>query len=353
MSIINFIKESDNWLLSKAPLNHVVVSSRARLARNLPHLPFALRAQTEQLQEVMHRVDEAIAESEYFQEYKRLAISEIHSLYRLYLKESHLISTEFEKGGEHRIVYISPDYRVSILINEEDHIRIQCLETGGQLSRVLAVCEEVESELARHLQFATSPKLGYLTACPTNVGSGLRVSVMAHLPGLVVIDRVEEILESVKQYGMTVRGMHGEHSDYQGDLFQLSNEVTLGKADTDIRETLESVMRQIVERESNARDALFDQKDLLTKDLISRALATLQNARILDSGEALAHLSKIRLGIDRGYFKDLDHSSLSRLMVEVLPAHLQCQEGGQIPAERRDSVRADLIHQRLKGLILN
>ncbi len=353
MNLFDFIKGSDQWLRADAPMHYSIISSRARYARNLPHIPFAPRAKSEQLQEVLERVSKVIEGNSFFKDFRRVTISEIHSLYRLYLKESHLVSSEFEQGGEHRAIYISPDYRISIMINEEDHVRIQCLAPGFQLRKVLALCDEAEAELNRELHFAESDKLGMLTACPTNVGTGLRLSVMLHLPGLVIIDKMDEIVQSVHQYGLTVRGIYGEHSDHIGDFFQISNDVTLGKTSEDICESLESVSEQVVQREMKARDALFEQKPLVVQDLISRALAVLQHAQILDSNEALAHLSKIRLGIDRGYFRPINHPDLSRLMIEIQPAHLQCTEGGKIPAERRDNLRARLLHERLKNVSLN
>lgn len=353
MSLFEFIKGSDQWLNKEAPHNHSIISTRARYARNLKGIPFAPRAKSDQLAEIASRVDEAISGNPFFNEFRRLSISEIHSLYRLYLKESHLVSTEFEKGGEHRILYISPDYRISIMTNEEDHIRIQCLDGGFQPRKVLALCDEVEAQLDKALHFARSRRFGALTACPTNLGTGLRLSVMLHLPALVIIDQLEGIVENVHQYGLTVRGAYGEHSAHVGDFFQLSNEVTLGKDTEEIREMLESMAEQIMEREMAARDALFEQKQLVVDDLIGRALATLKNARILDSTEAMTHLSKIRLGIDHGYFSSLTHEALSHLMVEIQPAHLQCREGGQIPADRRDSVRARLLNQRLHQISFN
>lgn len=352
-SIFDFIKSSDRWLYHDGPLHHSIVSSRARYARNLAHLPFAPRAKPPELRAVLESVDAAIAASSYFQDFKRLTISEVHSLYRLYLKESHLLSAEFEHGGENRVLYISPDYRISIMVNEEDHIRIQCLDCGFQLSRVLALCDEVEAQLDAQLNFARSERFGVLTACPTNAGTGLRLSVMLHLPGLVIVNKIDEILDSIGRYGLTVRGIWGENSENLGDLFQVSNEVTMGKTPEEIRTVLESVAEQVVERELDARDALFDQKPLVVHDLIARALAVLQNAQILDSAEALAHLSKMRLGIDRGHIQALTHPDLSRLMVEVQPAHLQCKEGGQLSAERRDTLRARFLRDRMKDVRLN
>jgi protein arginine kinase len=352
-SLAEFIKGSDGWLCSDGPLHHSIVSSRARIARNLGHIPFAPRARGEQLKTVLERVDEAVGSSSFFSDFQRLSISDTNSLHRLFLKESHLLSAEFEQGGEHRVIYISPDYRVSIMINEEDHLRMQCLDVGSQLRKVLAIIKEVEAELGRRIPFARHRRFGYLTACPTNVGTGLRLSVMMHLPGLVLVNRIEEILQGVAQYGLTVRGMYGEHSEHLGDYFQVSNEVTLGKSEEEIVEVLESVAKQVVDHEMKARDALFEQRPVVVKDLISRALSVLQHAFIMDSAEALSHLSKIRLGIDRGHFRPLGHAELSRLMVEVQPAHLQFTTGGQIPVEARDSRRAAMLQRRLGHISYN
>ncbi len=349
----DFIKGCDQWLRKEGPLHHSVVSSRARYARNLEHIPFAPRARKEQLRAVLERIDEAVGNSPYFKDFQRLSITEINSLHRLLLKESHLLSPELEQGGEHRVIYISPDYRISLMINEEDHLRMQCLDVGCQLKKVHAILDEVEEELGKALKFAFSNQFGYLTACPTNVGTGLRLSVMLHLPGLVLVNKIEEIIQSVLQYGLTVRGIYGEHSEHLGDFFQVSNEVTLGKSKEELFQTLTTMTNQIVDHEMKARDALFEQKPSVTKDLLSRAFGSLRSAWIIDSAEALNHLSKIRLGIDRGNFRPLSHPELSLLMIQVQPAHLQCSKGTTLPVEQRDGLRAELIHERLKEVSFN
>lgn len=349
----DFIRSCDEWLKKDGPMHHSVVSSRARIARNLEHIPFAPRARKEQLRAVVERIDEAIAAAPFFSEFRRLSIGDLHSLYRGYLKESHLLSSELEQGGEHRIIYISPDYRISIMINEEDHLRIQCLDVGCQINKVQAILNEVEKELSKALHFAHSDRFGYLTACPTNVGTGLRLSVMLHLPGLVLINKIDEVVQSILQYGLTVRGIYGEHSENLGDYFQVSNEVTLGKTPEELFNMIQRMTEKVIEREVEARDALFEQKPMIAKDMLNRALATLKNSWIMDSAEALAHLSKIRLGINRGHFHPLNHADLSRLMIEVQPNHLQCRKGTQLPEEQRDTMRAEMLHQRLKDVSYN
>ncbi len=352
-SITDFIKQSDRWLHNTGPSQHSVISSRARLARNLARVPFAPRARSEQLRAVLEQIDDAIAKCPSLSDFRRLTISDVNSLHRLYLKESHLLSAEFEQGGDYRVIYISPDYRISLMINEEDHLRMQCLDTGLQVGKVLAIINEVAEELDGHLNFARHRRFGYLTACPTNVGTGLRLSVMMHLPGLVLTSRHDEVMEDVAKYGLTVRGIYGENSDHLGDFFQISNEVSMGKTQEELLDVLNNMAQQVLEEELLSREALFDQKPLIVKDLIFRALAVLQNACIIDSVEALSHLSKIRLGIDQGMFRSLSHSDLSFLMTEIQPAHLQCSEGGQLPVEVRDSHRAMLLHRRLRSVACN
>ena len=307
----------------------------------------------EQLGQVAATLDAAIQANPFFASFRRLDIKDTNSLHRVYLKESHIISSELEQGGDHRVIYVSPDYRISIMINEEDHLRMQCLEVGFQPRKALSIIEEVESQLGKVLNFASHHQFGFLTACPTNVGTGLRISVMLHLPGLVLINRIGEVVKGVAQHGLTVRGIHGEGSEHLGDIYQLSNEVTLGRTENEICLTLESVAEQIVEREVAARNALFEQQPVIARDLIGRAFAILRNAAVIDSAEAMTHLSKMRLGIDQGFFHPLTHTDLSRLMMEVQPAHLQLAEGRLIPEERRDNLRAQLLHQRLKNISYN
>jgi len=335
--------ESDYWLKEKGPQQHVVVSSRARLARNLPKIPFATHARQEELSEVYHRVDQVLQNKLPLKSYQPVVLHETSLLTRRYLKESHIISTEMEKGERFRLVYLSEDCHISIMVNEEDHIRIQGLVAGLQIKEILNQIIAIDIELLSHMPLAFSEQFGFLTACPTNVGTGLRISVMMHLPGLVMSRKIDEVLEIIHPLGVTVRGFYGENSEYIGDFYQISNEVTLGKTEEEIVELLLNVIRLIINKEETARNQLFKNRIISIEDSIWRSFALLSQARMMDSQEAMKLLSRIRLGIDHGYFKFLDHAKLNKLIIDIQPAHLEYTKKCEASAEARDIARASLL----------
>jgi len=336
-------RQSDDWLDETGPDQHVVVSSRARLARNLSKIPFATHARKEELEEVAKIVQKTIKNLPTISLFNSIDLHEISALERRYLKESHIISAEMEKGDIHRIVYVRPDYRISIMVNEEDHLRIQGIVSGFRLSEVFQDILNIDMELMDTLPTAFSDQYGYLTACPTNLGTGLRVSVMLHLPGLALTRKIEDMVQMIQPSGVTVRGFYGENSEYFGDFFQISNEISLGKTEEEIVNLLLSVIRSIIEREEKARETLFLDRVASIEDTIWRAYGLLSQARLIDTQEAMKLLSRIRLGIDRGYFKTLDHARLSRLMIGIQPAHLEYHEKCDPDSEARDVSRAALL----------
>ena len=343
------LKKTDQWLARNGPRDHVVVSSRARYARNLSTYRFAPKAGSEELGAICRAIDEALKDDEIFRTYQRVAVTEMSNTERIYLKESHLISVEMEKGGEFRLLYLGPGYQNSIMVNEEDHLRVQSLVPGFQLLAALEELNHLDDQLSERLDFAYSGRWGYLTACPTNTGTALRVSVMLHLPGLVLTRQVEEILKSLQQCGLTVRGFYGEHSDFLGDFFQVSNEITLGKSEEELFHLLEKVVEQLIEKEEGARLRLFKDRKLYVEDMIWRAYALLSHARSMDSAEAVKLLSKLRLGVDRGWFGSLTHNQLTRLIVDIQPAHLQFhQELDASNARARDIARSSYLRNRLE-----
>lgn len=344
------VRKSDQWLDRSGPEEHVVVSSRARYARNLPRVPFPMRARAEELRGVADRVSEALKDSSRFRNGFTFDLTQIHAIERNYLKENHLISSEMEKGGPSRMIFLGDDVRVAVMVNEEDHLRMYALEPGFQLPTVLNRLVELEDEMQQRLNFAFSPQFGFLTACPTNTGTGLRASVMAHLPGLSAMKQMPDVIKNMPQQGLTVRGFYGENSENQGDFFQISNEVTLGKSEQEIVQTLTEKVEQIIEREENARRTLFEQNRTHLDDEVYRAWGILLNARVITSQEAVQLLSRLRYGIDRGYFGRLGHTDLNKLIIEVQPGHLQVIEGAVVGVEARDVLRANLLRKRLGEL---
>ena len=234
------------------------------------------------------------------------------------------------------------------MINEEDHLRMQALRPGLQLRQAWVAIDQVDSELERKLDYAFSPELGYLTACPTNLGTGIRVSAMLHLPGLVLAEQITQIISSVNKLGLAVRGLYGEGTEALGNVFQVSNQMTLGEVETDIVERLNKVLLQIIEHEENSRAVLLEKKPKIVYNHIGRAYGILANAHSIASKETMNLLSLMRLGVDLGEFPATDRALIDELFVVTQPAHLQKQFTEKLVAEERDLLRADMLRERLR-----
>ncbi len=329
------------------PCNNVVIMSRARYARNLSSHHFSPHGGPEVHRRVLEKIVESVSRREFFDSYYFLNLHEVSGLDRSFLKESRLISREMERGGNHHAVYVAENLKSSIMINEEDHVRMQCLECGLQISKVQEHLSRLHSEMASSVSFSYHQRFGFLTACPSNLGTGLRVSVMMHLPGLTLRRKLESALSGLSQNGMTVRGFYGENSENLGYFFQISNERTLGYSTTDIEEKLAGIVSEIMEKELEARSLLLKDSGIAVQDSIWRAYGILSHARRIDTGEAMKLLSRLRLGCDEGYFETLTHEKLNRLVVEIQPGHLILRHGATDESDHRDNVRADLIRSRL------
>lgn len=347
------LRNTDKWLQGSGPHEDIVVSSRARYARNLAGYPFAARGGPARLAKVAEAIDECVRGNAYFADFQKIVVPEARPLDRVCLKESRLISVEVEKGAPNQVVYLSTQMNQSIMVNEEDHLRVQAILPGLQLKEALTLADNMEEALGQDLPFAFSGRLGYLTACPTNTGTGLRISVMLHLPGLVIQKKIEEILKLIQPFGLIARGFYGENSDFTGDFFQISNEVTLGKREEEIAEVLSHIVGKILEQEQEARAGLFRDDETRLDDFVWRSFGQLRFARRLETGEAMKLLSYIRLGIARGYFKDLTHKQFNQIIVAIQPGHLQAFHGGDLTSDTRDAMRAQMLRQRLNGCVSN
>ncbi|MDX2176250.1 MAG: ATP--guanido phosphotransferase [Candidatus Sumerlaeia bacterium] len=336
------------WLTGAAPCPHVVLSSRIRFARNLAGSRFAPHAPRESLEKIRARVLDAAAAIPAFAEFDRLDLAELGAAERALLKETRLISKEMERAAPGRAVFFARDRKASVMVNEEDHLRIQCIEPGLQLDKCLARASGLEEALGAALPFAIHKRFGYLTACPSNVGTGLRASVMLHLPALTLLREVEDLFGMLGQHGLAVRGFNGENSEFLGDFYQFSNEVTLGRSVEEILRALGAMITRLIEREEEARATLFRDKAPLLDDSIWRSYGVLTNARRMNSKEAMALLSRLRLGIDRGYFRSLTHEELNRLFIVIQPAHLGRRYADAPPddVEARDVSRAVFLRER-------
>ena len=343
----------DMWTEKSGPMQKVVASSRVRYARNLAKYTYAPYAKSEELEKIADEIHQAIMSSKILKNYERISITDLSSLERVYLKESRLISSEMEKGGQFRLVYLSKDRDISIMVNEEDHIRMQNIVPGFQLSKITEEMNRIDDDIGEKLDYAFSPNLGHLTTCPTNTGTGFRASAMMHLPGLALSKSTDLVLKTLQPFGLTVRGFYGENSDFSGDFYQISNEVSLGKSEEQILDIMKRVIIQIAEKEQETREKLFVKNTSQIEDTVWRSYALLSNARMINSSEAMQHLSHLRLGIDRKLFPSFTHTELNNLVMKIQPAHLQIKQPGEINPQARDIARAKFLRKSISGIISN
>lgn len=279
---------------------------------------------------------------------ENLRIDDMKTNEKRVLVEKHLISPNLADQSKHGTVLLDKDEAISIMVNEEDHIRIQCLLPGFQLGKGLEKANQIDDWIEQRLTYAFDEKRGYLTSCPTNVGTGLRASVMMHLPALAMTQQLNRILPAINQLGLVVRGIYGEGSEALGNLFQISNQLTLGKSEEDIVEDLRGVVLQLIQQERSARENLLDQSRLQLEDRVHRSFGILAHSRMIESKEATQRLSNVRLGIDLGLIKGLSGNILNELMILTQPGFLQQYAGEVLSPEQRDERRATLIRERLK-----
>lgn len=330
----------------------VAISSRIRLARNLEAYPFTMRMNRIQSAEILEHVKNAIFIGKDVQEQKLsyLDLQSLKPLEKQLLVEKHLISPEFVEGDIDRAVIISRDGKISIMVNEEDHLRLQCIYPGMQIREAWKLCSELDTKLEETLDFAFDKSSGYLTCCPTNTGTGIRASIMLHLPALSMTGYIKRILETCSKIGVAVRGAYGENSDATGNLFQISNQVTLGQTEEEILEGIINITSQISEQERILRAELYNQSPLRFEDRIFRSLGLLRNARIISTEESLKLLSDVRLGIIMGLMTGVELESFNDMMLMIQPAYLQKLSGVQLKPDERDQKRAELIRKRLKEI---
>ncbi|MBT2694597.1 protein arginine kinase [Bacillus sp. ISL-55] len=351
MSLEKFINQAvSSWMSDDGPDSDIVLSSRIRFARNLDEYNFPTLFTNGEAEAVVGTINERASNTSTasFGQLEMIKMDEIPPLQKRVLVEKHLISPNLAENSVHGAVLLSENEEVSIMINEEDHIRIQCLFPGFQLSEALETANEIDDWLEDYVNYAFDEKFGYLTSCPTNVGTGLRASVMMHLPGLVLTQQMNRIVPAINQLGLVVRGIYGEGSEALGNIFQISNQITLGKSEEDIIDDLKSVVSQIISQERSAREALAKTSNIQLEDRVFRSYGTLANSRIIETKEAARCLSDLRLGIDMGFIKNISKSILNELMILTQPGFLQQFAGGPLRPNERDIRRAALIRERLK-----
>ena len=351
MSFQRFIREAISpWMKNKGPNDDIVLSSRVRLARNLSEYVFPVLTNQNDGEKVLDKVRRLIKERPYREQtpFELLLMRDLQPIQKQVLVEKHLISPHLANDSSFGAVLLSEDESISIMINEEDHIRIQCLSSGLQLNEVLQAANHIDDWMEETNDFAFDEKRGYLTSCPTNVGTGMRASVMMHLPALVLTQQFNHIIPAINQLGLVVRGIYGEGSEALGNLFQISNQMTLGKSETDIVQDLQGVVLQLIERERSARRTLMENSKIQLENKVFRSLGVLEHSRIIDSKEATKCLSDVRLGIDLQLIRGVSRTILNELMILTQPAFLQQYAGERLTPEERDVRRATLIRERLK-----
>lgn len=351
MDMDRLVTRASKWMEGTGPQGDVVLTSRIRLARNIKGLPFPHLLQEEKLRELIQQVFKAVSSksvTKTFGPMELLQLDTLSPLQKQILVEKHLISPALAEMDRPRAVILNSDESVSIMVNEEDHLRIQLLLPALQLHETWRMANVLDDALEETLDYAFDESRGYLTTCPTNVGTGLRASLMVHLPALVMSKQAGKILNALSHVGLAVRGFYGEGTETAGNLFQISNQITLGLTEEEIINNLSSVAAQLIDQEKAARQALLKDYGRQLEDKVFRAYGILSHARIISSDEALSILSHLRLGIDLGLIKEVDSRILNELMVLIQPAMLQGKYGRQMSPYERDLKRAEAIQDKLK-----
>jgi len=347
MKLNDLLNHTSEWLKGTGPNSDIVISSRIRLARNLDKLSFPHWANKKQSEQTLNTIEESILKVDYLKKATIFKLADIDSVDKQFLVERHLMSLEHSQKADHKAVVVDDDEIVSIMINEEDHIRMQVMQSGFNLFEAWNIINRIDDSLSNELPFAFLPDWGYLTACPTNAGTGMRGSVMLHLPALVMTRQIDRVLAAISKLSFTTRGLYGEGTQATGNFFQISNQVSLGHSEYEIIENINSLIRQIIEQENQARETMISKNKALLEDRINRSLGILKSARIISSQETIELLSMVRLGCDVGMIKDIDRRRINELFIITQPAHLQKIENKKISSVERDLKRAELIRSRL------
>jgi protein arginine kinase len=349
MKIEALLANPGEWLSSAGDHHPIVISSRVRLARNLARLPFPGWAKKSEririLEEIKPEVEVLPEMSNSFSQ----QLNELSATEKQVLVEGRLVGREHAAKGMGSAVVINATQTLSIMVNEEDHLRMQAITCGFDLPQTFQLIDRVDTMLESQLDFAFDEALGYLTACPTNVGTGMRASAMVHLPGLVLSEQINQVVNSVNKIGLAVRGLYGEGTEAMGNLFQVSNQTTLGEKEDQIIERLSKVIETLIQRENQARTNLLETRRTMLMDQVGRAYGILNYSYSISSKEALNLLSILRLGIDLGFFPEQGRTIINCLLLDTQPAHLQHASQQKLAAEERDHLRADTVRSQLKS----
>ncbi|MFP4104798.1 MAG: protein arginine kinase [Phycisphaerae bacterium] len=348
MKLAELTQHAGEWLCGRGPMHDVVISSRARLARNLAGMPFLTRCTEEQTAELEQRLRDEILRSRIGDDMFYVDVASASDLDRRILVERHLISRHQADTAHPRGVAISGDERIAVMVNEEDHLRIQSLRSGLQLEKALEECMRIDDLLGKRIDYSYHSRYGYLTACPTNVGTGLRVSVMLHLPALKMTGEIEKAFRAARDMQLAIRGLYGEGTEASGDFFQISNQITLGKTEEQIvDEFLCQTILDFIEYERKARQSLVERKGTALDDKIFRAEGILKSCRQISSEETLYLLSLVRLGINLGRIDSINMKQVNELFLSTQTGHLQKILDRSMSGGQRDQARSEFVREKL------
>lgn len=348
MSIHEFLTSPADASKRSGPHDRIVLSSRVRLARNVRGMAFPGWAKKPERIKALEAIRPAVEGLRQMSGAFSESMDNLTALDKQILVERHLVSREHAAKNAGSGVVLNKEESLCVMINEEDHLRMQALRPGLQIKEAWQAIDQVDSVLEKKVEYAFSPVLGYLTACPTNLGTGIRVSAMLHLPALVLSEQINQIIQAVNKLGLAVRGLYGEGTEALGNVFQVSNQMTLGEMETDIVERLNKVLAQLIEHEENARASLLENKPKVVFNQIGRGYGILANAHSISSKETMNLLSLLRLGVDIGLFPGVERSLVDELFLITQPAHLQKRYSEKLSAEERDLLRADMLRERLR-----
>ncbi|MDD5432263.1 MAG: protein arginine kinase [Candidatus Omnitrophica bacterium] len=347
MKINDLINHTSEWLKGTGPNSDIVISSRIRLARNLEKFPFPHWANKKQGELSLKAIEDAVNKIDLLKQTTVFKLQELDSVDKQFLVERHVMSLEHAQKSESRAVVVDQDEVIAVMVNEEDHIRMQVMQSGFNLFEAWNIINKLDDSFAKELTFAFLPEWGYLTACPTNTGTGMRGSVMLHLPALVMTRQIDRVLAAISKLSFTTRGLYGEGTQASGNFFQISNQLSLGFKEEELIDNLSGLIRQIIEQENQAREALFSKNKAAMEDRINRSLGILKSAHIISSQETIELLSMVRLGVDSNVIKGIDRRSVNELFIITQPAHLQKIENKKLSSEERDVERAKIIRSKL------
>jgi protein arginine kinase len=350
MRFSTLVRQPAAWMLPDGPQGDIVISSRIRLARNLKEHAFPGWAEKNQRLQSLAELQPCVEGLPEMEGGFSADLSKLDQVQKQVLVERHLISREQAAKGPGSACVINRGQNLSIMINEEDHLRMQAILPGLDLQEAYRLLDGVDNQIDQKLTYAYDSRYGFLTACPTNLGTGIRASAMLHLPGLVLSDEINRIIQAANRIQLAVRGLYGEGTEALAHLFQISNQSTLGQRESQIISNLEAVINQVIEKERQARQKLLEENPRRLRDHIGRAYGILRYSHTIESKEALNHLSMLRLGQDLGLLQPGDQLLIDHLLVEIQPAHLQLATKKKLHAEERDALRAEILRLHLRHL---